>query len=51
MQPLESREFFATSSCPVPAGMGSFEIWGEPLVQLLLEEFRFIDASDGFVCE
>ena len=28
MQPAETREFFATSSCPVPARMGSFEILG-----------------------
>ena len=51
MQPAADTLFYDTSTCPVMAGGGSYESWSQPLVQLILYEFRFIDNSDGFACE
>ena len=40
------EEFHQTSICPVPREGGSWEHWPEPLVQLLLYDFRFVDEND-----
>lgn len=46
-------EFHRTSICPVMPGVRTWEHWPEPLVQLLLFDFRFIDANDqeAMVCD
>lgn len=46
-------EFHRTSICPVWPGVRASEHWPEPLVQLLLFDFRFIDEhdQDAMVCD
>ncbi len=43
---LGYEEFHRTSICPVPQGLKSYEHWPEPLIQILLVDFRFIDEND-----
>ena len=46
-------EFHRTTSCPVMPGTKTWEHWQEPLIQLLLFDFRFVDANDqqAMVCD
>ncbi len=46
-------EFHRTSICPVMPGTKTWEHWQEPLVQLVLFDFRFVDANDqeAMVCD
>ena len=43
---LGYEEFHTTSICPVPRGLKSYEHWPEPLIHILLVDFRFIDEND-----
>ena len=51
MQPGGKSVFYETSSCPVAAGLGAFESWPHPIVQLVLMDFRFLDPGGRSVCE
>lgn len=41
---LNSDQPHPTSSCPVLAGIGSMEMWPEPVFMLLVSELTFVDA-------
>ncbi|MBW2276853.1 MAG: hypothetical protein JRF63_05130 [Deltaproteobacteria bacterium] len=46
ISPLGSEDVYATSTCPVQTGIPVMEMWPEPIVHLLLAEFRFLDDDD-----
>jgi len=46
ISPLGAEDVYATSTCPVRSGIAVFEMWPDPLVHLLLAEFRFLDEGD-----
>ncbi|MCP4676250.1 MAG: hypothetical protein GY854_12220 [Deltaproteobacteria bacterium] len=51
MMVLESDNVYATSSCPVRAGISVMEMWQHPIFQLIFAEMRFIDeGKDDFSC-
>ena len=50
MMPLESEEFFATSSCAVPTKVPSAEIWPFPIFQIMLTDFKFVPAKELHNC-
>lgn len=47
----ESEDLYKTSSCPVIAGGGAYEMWPHPIFQLMILEARTMDESDSMVCE
>lgn len=50
MMPLGSDALHATSSCPVIAGGGSYEMWPYPIFQVLLAEGRLLRGGDDMSC-
>ena len=50
---LGYEEFHNTSICPIPQGLKSYEHWPEPLIHILLVDFRFVDENDQneMVCD
>ena len=43
---LEGRkDYFETSIVPVPAGLFSAELWGDPIEELVLFDFKLIDKE------
>ncbi|MGN6514002.1 MAG: hypothetical protein ACTHKZ_10595 [Lysobacteraceae bacterium] len=50
MMPLASDALYATSSCPVVAGGGSYEMWPYPIFQVLLGEGRLLGDGDDLSC-
>jgi hypothetical protein len=50
MMPLDADSLFKTSSCPVIAGGGSFEMWPYPIFQLVLANARLLDAGAPMAC-
>lgn len=44
-------DFFKTSTCPAqPGNVAAVEHWPEPVFQIVLENFRFIESSDVLKC-
>lgn len=43
--------FHATSSCPVAAGGGGAEHWPHRIEQLILTDFRLLEADDKMACD
>ena len=39
----DRKDFFETSIVPVKAGLFSFELWQEPIEELVLFEFKLVD--------
>src|SRR5688500_10502901 len=50
-QALGGDRLRGTSSCPVRGGLGLYELWHEPIVQLLMTNGRFVDDGDASVCD
>lgn len=50
-QALGGDRLVGTSSCPVRGGLASFELWHEPIVQLLMTNGRFLAEGDATVCD
>ena len=50
MMPLDTDGLYKTSSCPVIAGGGSFEMWPYPIFQLVLGNARLLDANAPMAC-
>jgi hypothetical protein len=50
MMPLASNALHATSSCPVIARGGSYEMWPYPIFQVLLAEGRLLRDGDDMSC-
>lgn len=44
------EELKSTSSCPVRAGLMSFEMWPQPIFQLAMTDFEFLDGDDDSSC-
>ena len=51
MMPLASDDLYSTSSCPVVAEGGSFEMWPFPIFQVLLGEGHLLSKSDNMSCD
>ena len=51
MMPLGTDGLYKTSSCPVIAGGGSFEMWPYPIFQLVLGNARLLDSTSSMACE
>ncbi len=48
----DSGDVYATSSCPVRAGISIIEMWPYPIFQLIFSEIIFIDEGiDDFSCK
>jgi len=45
IMPLDNAQLLPTSSCPVKAGLKSFEMWPDPLFQVVLTKPRFVGAT------
>lgn len=50
MMPLDTDGLYRTSSCPVIAGGGSYEMWPYPIFQLVLGNARLLDANAPIAC-
>lgn len=50
IMPLDSDKLLKTSSCPVVASGGSFEMWPYPLFQVWLGNMRFLKEGEGMTC-
>jgi hypothetical protein len=46
IMPLDNPNLLKTSSCPVIAGGSSFEIWPDPIFQVVLAKARFVEANE-----
>lgn len=51
IMPLDREDLYKTSSCPVIAGGGSYEMWPYPIFQVLLMEPRFLVSAGQMACE
>lgn len=45
------ERFHHTSICPVMAGLSSFEMWPQPIFQLVLGHWRFATGKDAGTCD
>jgi hypothetical protein len=45
IMPLDNPQLLPTSSCPVKAGLKSFEMWPGPLFQVVLTKPRFVGTT------
>lgn len=50
MMILSHDSIVKTSSCPVAAGQEAFEIWPEPLFQIVIEDIHFLKDDDNRGC-
>ena len=50
MMLLSGDQIVKTSSCPVSAGLQTFEIWPDALFQILVHDIVFLEASDDHSC-
>lgn len=50
MMILSHDSIVKTSSCPVAAGTESFEIWPDPLFQIVIEDIHFLKDGDNRDC-
>jgi hypothetical protein len=48
---LEDGRTVATSSCPVRAKMGAYELWPHPILRITLTNFRAIDVEKRGGCD
>lgn len=46
IMPMDKDGLFKTSSCPIIAGGSIYEMWPEPIFQILLTNPKFLDAKD-----
>jgi hypothetical protein len=46
----DSADIYATSSCPVMAGLASYEQWPHPIFQLLVTDARILSEHDSQEC-
>lgn len=44
-------QLFQTSSCPVVAGLGSFESWPNPITELQIKSIRALPKNAKPICE
>jgi hypothetical protein len=42
---------YEPSSCPVLPGISSFEMWPQPIFQLIIADMKFMEPTDSIVCE
>jgi len=50
MMPLAKEVLLKTSSCPVFAGISSYEQWPFPIFQLVFTEIRLLSDQDSMAC-
>lgn len=50
MMLLSNDKIAKTSSCPVSAGLQTFEIWPDAIFQILITDIVFLDPSDDYSC-
>jgi hypothetical protein len=48
--PLDSNGLYKTSSCPVGANGNSFEMWPEPIFQVVFGNGRLLEAGAAMTC-
>lgn len=51
MMPPDSGDLYKTSTCPVIANGGAYEMWPHAIFQLMVLEVRAMEDSDRMVCE
>ncbi len=51
IMPLDREELYSTSSCPVMAKGGSYEMWPYPIFQVWLASPRLLSENDSMSCE
>lgn len=52
IMPMGEDGLFKTSSCPIIAGGSIYEMWPEPIFQIVLTNPKFLDEkTDNMVCE
>ena len=47
----EDDKIFGTSSCPVQAGLKSYEHWAFPVFQFIVARFRVLESESELACE
>lgn len=50
IMPLGRGKLLKTSSCPIGAGLVSYEMWPEPLLQVVLAKGRVVPVGANMVC-
>jgi len=50
IMPLNSEKLYYTSSCPVIASGGSYEMWPYPIFQVWLGNLRLLDEQENINC-
>lgn len=50
IMPLDSDDLYRTSSCPVIANGGAYEIWPYPIFQVLLGNGRIMNPKESMAC-
>lgn len=50
MMLLDGEDLLRTSSCPVVAGGGGYELWPYPLFQVIFADMRLIEHTDTVLC-
>jgi hypothetical protein len=51
IMPLDQERLLKTSSCPVGAGLKSFEMWRYPIFQVLLAGGHTLPKDSKEICE
>ncbi len=47
----DSERLLATSSCPVHPGAAGVEMWPQPILQIVVADFRLLEPGGASVCE
>ncbi|MEE8294617.1 MAG: hypothetical protein V3R64_02795 [Sphingomonadales bacterium] len=47
----EDGNLYETSSCAVMAGLMGFEMWPQPIFQLIIADMKFVEPTDSIVCK
>jgi hypothetical protein len=50
MNPLSVDRLVPTSSCPVVAGGGSFELWPMPIFLVVMTDMRLLQEDEPMTC-
>jgi hypothetical protein len=50
IMPMGSDDLYKTSSCPIIAGGGSYEMWPYPIFQVVLGDGRLMNPDDSTAC-
>lgn len=50
IMPLDGESLYPTTSCPIAAGKDSYELWPEPIFQVVLSDGRLLEQGVDMAC-